>query len=99
MLNKLKTFELTIFQNFVEEENVRVVVRVRPLNKKEAESGYKSIVAVNRINGCIMVRNPQAGFEDLPKTFSYDIVFDTDSKQVNYVNEFISNRFRCFGFQ
>ncbi|XP_066908565.1 kinesin-like protein KIF3A isoform X2 [Halyomorpha halys] len=68
-------------------ENVRVVVRVRPMNKKEIESGYKSVVTVNRINGSISVKNPNGGREDLPKIFTYDIVFDIDSKQMDVYNE------------
>lgn len=59
-----------------------MVVRVRPMNKKEIESGYKSVVTVNRINGSISVKNPSGGRDDLPKIFTYDIVFDIDSKQV-----------------
>ncbi|XP_024083610.1 kinesin-like protein KIF3A isoform X2 [Cimex lectularius] len=70
-----------------EVENVRVVVRVRPLNRKEIESGFSSIVTVNRINGSISVKHPQGGPQDLPKVFTYDIVFDTDSKQMDVYNE------------
>ncbi|CAH1402833.1 unnamed protein product [Nezara viridula] len=68
-------------------ENVRVVVRVRPMNKKEIESGYRSVVTVNRINGSISVKNPNGGRDDLPKIFTYDIVFDIDSKQMDVYNE------------
>lgn len=68
-------------------ENVRVVVRVRPMNRKEIESGYKSVVTVNRINGSISVKNPNGGRDDLPKIFTYDIVFDIDSKQMDVYNE------------
>ncbi|KAF6212338.1 hypothetical protein GE061_012860, partial [Apolygus lucorum] len=70
-----------------EVENVRVVVRVRPLNKKEVEAGYKTVISVNRINGCICVKNPTAGSQDIPKVFTYDTVFDTDSKQMDVYNE------------
>uniref|UniRef100_A0A0A9YFR5 Kinesin-like protein n=1 Tax=Lygus hesperus TaxID=30085 RepID=A0A0A9YFR5_LYGHE len=70
-----------------EVENVRVVVRVRPLNKKEIEAGYKTVISVNRINGCICVKNPTAGSQDIPKVFTYDTVFDTDSKQMDVYNE------------
>ncbi|KAK9498601.1 hypothetical protein O3M35_003196 [Rhynocoris fuscipes] len=79
-----------LLKNFVppeEVENVRVVVRVRPLSNKEIEAGYSSIVSVNRINGSISVKNPSGGPQDLPKVFMYDIVFDTDSKQMDVYNE------------
>jgi len=79
-----------LLKNFVpkeEVENVRVVVRVRPMNTKEKESNHSSIVSVNRINGSISVKNPQGGHQDPPKVFSFDIVFDTDSKQMDVYNE------------
>ncbi|XP_073969867.1 kinesin-like protein 64D [Rhodnius prolixus] len=79
-----------LLKNFVppeEVENVRVVVRARPLSKREIESGYSSIISVNRINGSISVKNPSGGLQDLPKVFVYDIVFDTDSKQMDVYNE------------
>nr|CAD7459265.1 unnamed protein product [Timema tahoe] len=43
-----------------EVENVRVVVRVRPLSRKEQEAGYRQIMQVDTVNNSICVENPQA---------------------------------------
>ncbi|RZF37953.1 hypothetical protein LSTR_LSTR005453 [Laodelphax striatellus] len=67
-------------------ENVRVVIRVRPLSFKEQESGYATITTVNSLSGQIFVRNPQAGPNDTPRTFVFDTVFDIDSKQLDVYN-------------
>ena len=40
-------------------ENVKVVVRVRPLNSKELDSKYKMITKVNTIDGTIKVEQPK----------------------------------------
>lgn len=68
-----------------EVENVRVVVRVRPLSEKEVEAGYRQITKVDTVNKTISVENPQAAEGEPPKTFTFDIVFDTDSRQVSIV--------------
>lgn len=67
-----------------EVENVRVVVRVRPLSEKEIETGYQQITKVDTVNKTITVENPQAADGEPPKTFTFDVVFDTDSRQVSY---------------
>ncbi|XP_039288788.1 kinesin-like protein KIF3A [Nilaparvata lugens] len=67
-------------------ENVRVVIRVRPLSFKEQECGYANITTVNSYSGQIFVRNPQAGPSDTPRTFVFDTVFDIDSKQLDVYN-------------
>lgn len=63
-------------------ENVRVVIRIRPLSKDEAESGFHKVTSVNPVTGTVAVTNPQAPPQEPPKSFTFDIVFDTDSKQV-----------------
>lgn len=70
-----------------EVENVRVVVRVRPLNGKELDGHCKNIVCVDTINSEITVENPNAAQGEPPKVFSFDAVFDTDSTQVDIYNE------------
>jgi kinesin family protein 3/17 len=67
-----------------EVENVRVVVRVRPLSEKEIEAGYQQITKVDTVNKTVTVENPQAVDGEPPKTFTFDVVFDTDSRQVSY---------------
>ncbi|XP_034935444.1 kinesin-like protein KIF3A [Chelonus insularis] len=68
-------------------ENVRVVVRVRPLNGKELDGHCKKIVKVDRLNAEITVENPNAAHGEPPKVFSFDAAFDTDSTQVDIYNE------------
>ncbi|KDR15685.1 kinesin-like protein KIF3A [Zootermopsis nevadensis] len=70
-----------------EVENVRVVVRVRPLSEKEIETGYQQITKVDTVNKTITVENPQAADGEPPKTFTFDVVFDTDSRQMDVYNE------------
>ena len=40
-------------------ENVKVVVRVRPLNTSENKEGYRMITKVNTIDGTIKVEIPK----------------------------------------
>ncbi|XP_012280410.1 kinesin-like protein KIF3A isoform X2 [Orussus abietinus] len=68
-------------------ENVRVVVRVRPLNGKELDGHCKCITTVDALNSEITVENPNAAPGEPPKVFSFDAVFDTDSTQVDVYNE------------
>lgn len=68
-------------------ENVRVVVRVRPLSEKEKLSGYRQITTVDSVNATILIVNPQAAEHEPPKSFTFDIVFDTDSTQLDVYNE------------
>lgn len=74
-------------EDFGEVENVRVVIRIRPLNESEIASGYKEIVNVDRVNNNVSVFSPKSISEELPKTFTFDIVFGTDSTQVDVYNE------------
>lgn len=70
-----------------EVENVRVFVRVRPLSKKEVEAGYKNIAAIDLLNGIVTVKNPSGLSHEPPKIFTFDTVFDSDSKQLDIYNE------------
>lgn len=74
-------------QEFGEVENVRVVIRIRPLHDSEITSGYREIISVDGVSNTISVFNPKSTTEDLPKTFTFDIVFGTDSTQVDVYNE------------
>ena len=63
-------------------ENVKVVVRVRPLNSKETEAKYKMITKVNTIDGTIKVELPKKDISmDTPaKCFTFDTVFEIISR-------------------
>ncbi|XP_070000439.1 kinesin-like protein KIF3A isoform X3 [Penaeus vannamei] len=69
-----------------ERENVRVVVRVRPLSEKEIHSGHKSMVESDDLNCSLIVTNPSAQSGEPPKVFTFDSVFGADSKQVDVYN-------------
>ncbi|XP_066139419.1 kinesin-like protein KIF12 [Euwallacea fornicatus] len=64
------------------EDNINVVVRVRPLNKKEIDNGYSEVVEFPG-NGQIMVHAPPNGPNDSqkPKLFSYNVVFEPAATQ------------------
>ncbi|XP_076059316.1 kinesin-like protein 64D isoform X2 [Oratosquilla oratoria] len=67
-------------------ENVRVVVRVRPLSEKEMKSRYKSVVITDDLNDSLHVMNPGAQDGEPPKVFTFDSVFGQESKQVDVYN-------------
>ncbi|XP_030637448.1 kinesin-like protein KIF3C [Chanos chanos] len=68
-------------------ETVKVVVRCRPLNRKEEAAGYEKIVDMDVKLGQVALRNPKAGPGELLKTFTFDAVYDADSKQSDLYDE------------
>ena len=72
-------------------ENVKVVVRVRPLNTAETREGFRVITKVNTIDGTIRVEMPKkvSHPDDTPaKIFTFDTVFApevTDHQQSFYL--------------
>uniref|UniRef100_A0A8C4RAB4 Kinesin-like protein n=1 Tax=Eptatretus burgeri TaxID=7764 RepID=A0A8C4RAB4_EPTBU len=69
----------------LEGDNVKVVVRCRPMNERERTMGHKQAVHVDEMRGQIVVRKPD--FLDEPcKSFTFDTVFGPDSKQVDVYN-------------
>ncbi|CAM9210234.1 unnamed protein product [Lampetra planeri] len=66
-------------------DNVKVVVRCRPLNQKEKMMGHKQAVIVDEIRGTITVSKLETSHEP-PKTFTFDTVFGPDSKQLDVYN-------------
>ncbi|XP_023694119.1 kinesin-like protein KIF3A isoform X1 [Paramormyrops kingsleyae] len=66
-------------------DNVKVVVRCRPLNHKEKNTGCKQAVIVDEMRGTITVSKLDAPGEP-PKTFTFDTVFGPDSKQLDVYN-------------
>ncbi|KAK2157882.1 hypothetical protein LSH36_183g02022 [Paralvinella palmiformis] len=66
-------------------ESVRVVVRCRPLNKKEITDGHEAIVQMFPDRGRCEVRNPKSG--EQPKVFTFDFVYGADSKQRDLYDE------------
>ena len=66
-------------------DNVKVVVRCRPLNQKEKQMGSKQAVSVDEIRGTITVNKLETQHEP-PKCFTFDTVFGPDSKQLDVYN-------------
>ncbi|KAH8365714.1 hypothetical protein KR093_003780 [Drosophila rubida] len=64
-------------------ENVRVVVRSRPMDKQEVATGALSAIQVDKINRAITVVKPNATANEPPKTYYFDNVFDGASNQLD----------------
>ncbi|CAH8438256.1 unnamed protein product [Schistosoma turkestanicum] len=62
-------------------ESVKVVVRCRPLDEKEVLAGHRKCVFVDCSKGIIEVHNPNGKQNDEPRRFSFDAVYDENSKQ------------------
>ncbi|XP_010896926.3 kinesin-like protein KIF3B [Esox lucius] len=60
-------------------ETVKVVVRCRPFMREETNND--NILEVNTKLGQITLRNPRASPEELMKSFTFDAVYDSESKQ------------------
>ncbi|XP_027000941.2 kinesin-like protein KIF3B [Tachysurus fulvidraco] len=69
-------------------ESVKVVVRCRPMNEKERAANFERVVTVDVKLGQIVVRNPRSGStHEHPKVFTFDSVYDWNSKQVDLYDE------------
>lgn len=69
-------------------ESVKVVVRCRPMNKKELAASYEKVVSVDVKLGQILVRNSrEAAASELSKVFTFDSVYDWNSKQIDLYDE------------
>uniref|UniRef100_A0A3B4A980 Kinesin-like protein n=1 Tax=Periophthalmus magnuspinnatus TaxID=409849 RepID=A0A3B4A980_9GOBI len=69
-------------------ETVKVVVRCRPMNEKERAAKYERVVSVDVKLGQIIVKNPRdVANHDVPKIFTFDSVYDWNSKQIDLYDE------------
>ncbi|XP_059094614.1 kinesin-like protein KIF3A [Tigriopus californicus] len=74
------------------DDNVKVVVRVRPLNGQEIEEKYAVVVQVDQINGEVRLEPHMSAFstsmsrESPAKVFAFDNVFGPDSTQLDVYN-------------
>lgn len=65
-----------------------MVVRCRPMNEKEKAAKFERVVSVDVKLGQIIVRNPrEAAANEHPKVFTYDSVYDWNSKQIDLYDE------------
>ncbi|GFN81582.1 kinesin-like protein [Plakobranchus ocellatus] len=74
-------------QSMKEVDNVRVVVRTRPLNEKEVATNCNEVVKIDEVRGTVTVKNPSGGSAEPPKTFTFDIVFGPNCKQLDVYNK------------
>ncbi|XP_042246595.1 kinesin-like protein KIF3C isoform X1 [Thunnus albacares] len=69
-------------------ESVKVVVRCRPLNRKEESNGPAGgIIQMDLRLGQVILRNPRAPPSEPQKTFTFDAVYDANSKQRDLYDE------------
>ncbi|KAM4746790.1 kinesin-like protein KIF3A isoform 4-T4 [Rhinophrynus dorsalis] len=66
-------------------DNVKVVVRCRPLNEREKTMSSRMAVNVDEMRGTIAVHKVDS-MNEPPKTFTFDTVFGPDSKQLDVYN-------------
>ncbi|XP_040200564.1 kinesin-like protein KIF3A isoform X1 [Rana temporaria] len=66
-------------------DNVKVVVRCRPLNEREKVMGSRMAVNVDEMRGTIAVHKVDS-MNEPPKTFTFDTVFGIDSNQLDVYN-------------
>jgi kinesin family protein 3/17 len=71
-------------------ETIQVVVRCRPLSKKELEEKRKSIIDIDVEARQVAIKNPD-NLEDKPKYFTFDGSYDENTQQRIFYEE------SCFG--
>ncbi|XP_014669570.1 PREDICTED: kinesin-like protein KIF3B [Priapulus caudatus] len=69
------------------DECVKVVVRSRPMNRKEIAEGFREVVHVDSKRGNVEVQNPKADRTEPPKSFTFDAVYDSSSRQTDLYDE------------
>lgn len=67
-------------------DNVKVAVRCRPLSGDEKKKKCETTVLIDTKVGQVAVKNPSGGRNDVPKSFSFDMCFDWNAKQVDIYN-------------
>lgn len=65
-------------------ECVRVVIRCRPLSKKEENEGREKVVNINKDDGEVLV---QKSTDDVPKRFTFDCTYPEQTKQEDIFTE------------
>ncbi|XP_061725887.1 kinesin-like protein KIF3A isoform X3 [Cydia pomonella] len=64
-------------------ENVRVVVRVRPMDEREKLEGAPCCVSVDAVHGTVAVTRSNAVPPEPPRVYAYDAVFDWTTSQMD----------------
>ncbi|XP_031641022.1 kinesin-like protein Klp68D [Contarinia nasturtii] len=77
-------------KNLVKNECVQVVVRCRPMSKKEQASGeYKQVVDVYPSRGVVEIQHPSNTNRENRKMFTYDAVYDKSATQKSLYDEVV----------
>lgn len=64
-------------------ENVRVVVRVRPMDQREKMDGAYHCVSVDSVNGTVAVSRINVTPLEPPRVYAYDAVYDSITSQMD----------------
>ncbi|XP_075218929.1 kinesin-like protein KIF3B [Lycorma delicatula] len=67
-------------------DSVKVVVRCRPMNRREVTEGYKNVAKVLPAMGSIYIFNPKEN-DTVGKQFTFDAVYDWNSSQEELYEE------------
>ena len=62
-------------------ENIKVVVRCRPINQKELDAGHKQIVQIDNARGSVSLFKDGIDKDPDPKTFQFNAAFPWDCTQ------------------
>lgn len=65
---------------------------MRPFSKKEKAAGCEPVVVADSENAAVFVQNPNPSHVGPPKTFMFDLVFDSNSKQVRTATRVVVGR-------
>uniref|UniRef100_A0A8D8RDN3 Kinesin-like protein n=1 Tax=Cacopsylla melanoneura TaxID=428564 RepID=A0A8D8RDN3_9HEMI len=70
-------------------ESVQVVVRCRPMNTQEIQGGYEKVVDMWSNRGVIEISNPKEDVKEPKKIFTFDAVYDWNSKQSELYDDMV----------
>ncbi|XP_065844544.1 kinesin-II 95 kDa subunit-like isoform X2 [Oscarella lobularis] len=68
-------------------ECVKVVVRCRPMSEKETREGNQRAVRMEIARGSVQIRNPKSRSDERQKEFTFDAIYDWNSRQMDLYNE------------
>lgn len=64
-----------------------MVLRCRPFSEKEKVAGHSNIVTIDKAAATVSIVDPRTPHDPLPKTFTFDSVFDWTSTQQEVYNK------------
>uniref|UniRef100_A0A1B6D848 Kinesin-like protein n=1 Tax=Clastoptera arizonana TaxID=38151 RepID=A0A1B6D848_9HEMI len=74
-------------KNSSKNECVQVVVRCRPMNKREMDTGHSKVVDIYPVKGVVEIFNPKDLQKENGKMFTFDAVYDCDCTQQEIYDE------------